>query len=67
MSVDIHVNLSRSSVGSHLRTLMVNGAVIKLSSGGWQIADGSMPVKEEKDYTPMDIVEKAIRNMMAVK
>lgn len=45
---------------------MVSGAVVKLSTGGWQIADGSMPTKQEKDYTPMDIVEKAIRNMIAI-
>ena len=67
MSSDIKVNLSRSSVGSHLRTLMVNGTVIKLTGGGWQISEGFIATDALKVLTPMDIVEKAIRNMMAVK
>jgi len=46
---------------------MVNGAVIKLSNGGWQIAEGFVTTKQEKDYTPMDIAEQAIRKMIELR
>jgi hypothetical protein len=46
---------------------MVNGTVIKLTGGGWQISEGFIATDALKVLTPMDIVEKAIRNMMAVK
>ena len=47
-SVDIRVGLSRSSIGAHLRALMVAGLLVQDASRGWHIADGyvvSLPPK----------------------
>lgn len=64
MSPDIRVNLSRSSVGVYARMLLDEGAIIKLDTGGWMVADGYEVKPPVRIETPLDIVEQQIRKMI---
>jgi predicted transcriptional regulator len=63
-SADIKVNLSRSSIGVYARMLLDEGIVQKNDAGEWSLADGYIMQPIIKEETPMDIVEKQIRQMI---
>lgn len=67
MSVNIHVGISRASVGAHAKALLNQGLLIKDSSDGWHIAHGYVASVEPKSITPVDIAGEFIRKMIDVK
>lgn len=66
MSADIHVGLSRASVGAHVKALLNQGLLIRDASNGWHIAHDHIVSAEPKNITPMDIAGEFIRKMIDV-
>lgn len=66
-SVDIKVNMSRSSIGSYLRALLDASKVRQDENKGWHVMEGVEVSFVPAEKTPFDIVEECIRNMMRVK
>jgi predicted transcriptional regulator len=63
-SVDINVNMNRSSVGAYLRSLLDAKMITQDEDKGWHVASWVDVVYEPPEETGMDIAEKAIRSMM---
>lgn len=66
-SADIKVNMSRSSIGSYLRSLLDASKVRQDENKGWYVMEGVEVNFVPAEQTPIDIAEEAIRNMMRVK
>lgn len=67
ISADIKVNMSRSSIGSYLRSLLDASMVRQDENKCWYVVEGVEVNFVPAEKTPIDIAEEAIRNMMRVK
>ena len=66
-SADIKVNMSRSSIGSYLRSLLDALKLCQDEDKGWYVREGVEVNFVPAEQTPIDIAEECIRNMMRVK
>jgi DNA-binding transcriptional ArsR family regulator len=62
----IDIGIKRASLGLHLRNLSDKGLLIRTQDGGWQVSKDHVMEKAVHNLSPMDLVEKHIREMIAL-